>query len=164
MNPDEFRFDQLSVEDTAEQKAEMDRFYTKIRGKVKEWAEGKGVGNEWSKYVLAAPDLFVLLARLLLDDRVRFEDKSKLAFAIAYFISPIDLMPEAILGPIGYLDDIALAAWVLNRMLGSLPREALEEHWEGDSDLLDFLKKTLDSAEQMVGKNIWGRVKSMMGK
>lgn len=27
---------------------------------------------------------------------------------ILYIISPIDLMPEAILGPIGYLDDILL--------------------------------------------------------
>jgi uncharacterized membrane protein YkvA (DUF1232 family) len=26
--------------------------------------------------------------------------------AIVYFLSPIDLLPEAFLGPIGYLDDI----------------------------------------------------------
>jgi uncharacterized membrane protein YkvA (DUF1232 family) len=33
---------------------------------------------------------------------------------IAYIISPLDLLPEGIIGPAGYAEDIALAAYVIN--------------------------------------------------
>ena len=37
--------------------------------------------------------------------------------AVVYYISPFDLLPEALLGPIGYLDDLVFAVYVLNRLL-----------------------------------------------
>ena len=36
-----------------------------------------------------------------------------LIFAMIYFISPVDLIPELILGPIGYIDDIGSIIAVL---------------------------------------------------
>ena len=32
----------------------------------------------------------------------------KIIIAIIYFVSPIDIIPEAILGPLGYVDDAAV--------------------------------------------------------
>ena len=32
---------------------------------------------------------------------------------LSFFISPIDFLPEALLGPLGYLDDLALTCYVL---------------------------------------------------
>ncbi len=49
-----------------------------------------------------APDLLHLLCKLTIDEDVPVKERAKLAAAIAYFISPIDLVPEAIVGIIGY--------------------------------------------------------------
>ena len=59
--------------------------------------------------------------------------KQKVGAAIAYFISPVDLIPEGLVGPAGYIDDVALAAYVLNSILNSVGPEVLEDHWAGDS-------------------------------
>ncbi|NUQ42510.1 MAG: DUF1232 domain-containing protein [Calditrichaceae bacterium] len=40
-----------------------------------------------------------------------------LAFAAIYFFSPLDLLPEALLGPLGFADDAALLAFVIKRII-----------------------------------------------
>ena len=34
-----------------------------------------------------------------------------------YILSPIDLLPEAFLGPLGYLDDIGLLAYLVKQLI-----------------------------------------------
>src|SRR3954469_24479005 len=86
--------------------------YRKLRRRVLDWAQSKtGAKHAYLDVVLAAPDLMHLLYRLMLDPSVRGTDKAKLAGALAYFITPIDLVAEAFVGPIGFLDDVALAAF-----------------------------------------------------
>ena len=41
----------------------------------------------------------------------------------------MDLVPEAIVGPIGYVDDIALAAYVLNSIVNNASPEVVQRHW-----------------------------------
>lgn len=40
-----------------------------------------------------------------------------LIFAAIYFFSPLDLLPEALLGPLGFADDAALLAFVIKRII-----------------------------------------------
>jgi len=40
-----------------------------------------------------------------------------LIFAAIYFFSPLDLLPEALLGPLGFADDAALLAFVIKRVI-----------------------------------------------
>lgn len=35
---------------------------------------------------------------------------------ILYVLSPVDLLPEAILGPLGFVDDAALIAYLIKRI------------------------------------------------
>ena len=88
--------------------------------------------------------------------------KVKLITAIAYFISPIDLLPEAILGPIGYLDDLGVAAYVLNDLLNSVDPQVIKRNWVGDNDILLLIKKILINIDNMIGKGIWEKVKGIM--
>jgi len=37
--------------------------------------------------------------------------------AIAYILSPLDLLPEALLGPLGWLDDLGVLAWAARQVL-----------------------------------------------
>src|SRR5690606_974488 len=56
--------------------------------------------------LLLLPDLAVLLARLLRDPRVPRGGKAIALLGIGYVLSPIDLLPEGLLGPIGLVDDL----------------------------------------------------------
>lgn len=36
---------------------------------------------------------------------------------LLYLVSPIDILPEAMLGPLGFVDDAALLAYLIKRFL-----------------------------------------------
>ncbi|MGD8307711.1 MAG: DUF1232 domain-containing protein, partial [Ignavibacteria bacterium] len=113
-------------------------FYNKLRKDVKQWVvENLDKENKWSDYVLAAPDLFHLLCKLSVDNEVPANKKIKLLAGIAYFISPIDLLPELFLGPLGYLDDISVAAYILNDLVNNVDPQIIRKHWAGEKDVLD---------------------------
>ena len=136
-------------------------FYRNLRRKIKDWVLNKnGANNKWAEYILLAPDLFYLLYKLALDKDVLVADKVKLAAAIAYFISPIDLVPEALLGPVGYIDDIALAAYVLNSIINHTDPELIRKHWAGEEDVLEVIQRILKLADQMLGSGLWNRLKA----
>ena len=70
-------------------------FYQKLRKDVKHWvSKNVDKDSKWSEYILIAPDIFHLLCKLSVEKNVPASKKIKLVGAIAYFISPIDLMPE----------------------------------------------------------------------
>jgi uncharacterized membrane protein YkvA (DUF1232 family) len=84
------------------------------------------------------PNLLVLFRRLFGDARVSGGSKFLLGFAIAWLVSPIDLIPEFI--PVaGPLDDAIVAALVLRYVLKHTDRSVLEEHWRAESRTLDIL-------------------------
>jgi uncharacterized membrane protein YkvA (DUF1232 family) len=140
--------------------ADEAQFYRKLRKRLMVWAETEeGRTHKWAEVLMAGPDLFHLLWRLTLDPEVPGGMKLKLAGALAYFISPIDLLPEAFLGPIGYLDDIALAAYVLNELVNQSDPELVRKHWAGDGDALELIRGIVATADDMVGGGLWERVK-----
>jgi uncharacterized membrane protein YkvA (DUF1232 family) len=109
--------------------------------------------------LLFAPDLFHLLCKLSLDPEVPVKEKAKLAGAIAYFVSPVDLVPEALVGPIGYADDIAVAAYVLNEIVNHTDQHAVQKHWAGDGEVLVVIQQIIQAADEMVGKGLWRKLK-----
>ena len=136
-----------------------DDYYRKIRDKTKKWIDSRtGRRHKWSEFILFAPDLFHLLCKLVTDPAVPVKEKSKLVAAIAYFISPIDLIPEAIVGPAGYLDDIALAAYVLSSLLTKTDPAVLQRHWAGDGEVLDLIQRILRVADKMIGSGLWRKL------
>jgi len=135
-------------------------FYQKIRKDVKHWLnDNLDKENKWADYILAAPDFFHLLCKLTADSEIPSNKKLKLLAAIAYFISPIDLLPEAFLGPVGYLDDIAVAAYILNDLINEVDSQIVRKHWAGEQDVLDLIKTILVNADEMIGSKMWQRIK-----
>jgi len=134
-------------------------FYQQMRDSIRTWVKGKGANYQFAEYLLAAPDLFHLLCKLALDKEVPAGEKAKLAGVIAYFISPFDLLPEALVGPLGYIDDVALAAWVLHGLINETNPEIVRRHWAGDGDVLDLVQQILQVASEMVGSGLWARIR-----
>ncbi len=135
-------------------------FYQKIRKDVKQWVnDNLDKENKWVDYILAAPDLFHLLCKLTADSEIPSNKKIKLVAGIAYFISPIDLLPEAFLGPIGYLDDIAVAAFILNDLINEVDPQIIRKHWAGEQDVLVLIKTILANADKMIGSKMWKKIR-----
>ncbi len=139
-----------------------DDFYKRLRERIANWSAREGKSSSVFNYILLAPDFFHLLCKLMLDPRVPGREKKKVGAAIAYFISPVDLIPEGLVGPAGYVDDVALAAYVLNSILNSVGPEVLEEHWAGESDVLDKIHEVLNVADRLVGSGMWKRIKGLI--
>lgn len=118
-----------------------------------------GPGFKHADILLVAPDLLHVLIRLAADRRVRPAQKAKLMATIAYFVIPIGLVPEALVGPIGYIDDVALAAYVLSSMLNSDEAPIVREHWAGEGNVLDVVKGILDVAESAIRGGLWRNLK-----
>jgi uncharacterized membrane protein YkvA (DUF1232 family) len=141
------------------------RFYDRIRNTIQRYIDGKGkVLGKTAEFLLLVPDVFILLWRLTTDSRVNGKDKVLLGSAVAYFVMPFDLIPEAIVGPVGYLDDLVFGVYVLNKILGSVDASILREHWSGSDDVLESIQRVLNAAESLVGGEMVGKIKKMMGK
>ena len=132
-------------------------FYIKIRRQITAFLEKHNF--EYGHLLLLAPDFFHLLVKLSLDKRVPKNKKIKLGIGIAYFILPIDILPEAFLGPIGYMDDLAVAAYILNDFINQENLDVVYENWAGDSDVLSSIQNILTIADKYFGRGLWERIK-----
>ena len=137
-------------------------FYQKLRKRITTWLNKDGAENKWSKYIMWAPDMFYLLWKLSTDPDVPKPERVKLVAAIAYFISPIDFFPEAVLGPFGFADDIIVAALVLNSLINNTAPDVVEKHWPGDEDVLEVIKKIINISDQLVGQKVLKKIRSII--
>jgi uncharacterized membrane protein YkvA (DUF1232 family) len=138
------------------------RFYDRIRGSIHEFTANKGVVGKTAEYLMLVPDMFMLLWRLTTDKRVAGKDKVLLGSAVAYFVLPFDLIPEAIVGPLGYMDDLVFAVYVLNKILTTTDAAILHEHWSGDGNVLDTIQRVLNAADTLVETKVGARLKKMV--
>jgi len=97
--------------------------------------------------LLLLPDLAILLARLLRDPRVPRGGKLIALLGIGYVLSPLDLLPEPIFGPIGLIDDLFVVAATLSRILNYVHPDVVRSHWSGQGDALDAIQRATGWAE-----------------
>ena len=153
-------FEELRGDDISGDRAE--RFYDRVRKRVQRYVDSKGTAvGKTAEYLLLVPDVFILLWRLVNDARVSGKNKVLLGSGLAYYIFPIDLIPEAFVGPIGYLDDLVFGVFILNRIVGETDAAVLREHWPGSEDVLTVITKVLGAAESLVGTEMVDRIKRM---
>ena len=136
------------------------RFYDRMRESIRGYLERSGkLAGKTGEYLLLAPDVFVLLWRLVNDPRVTSKNKMMLGSGLAYYFFPLDIMPEGFMGPVGYIDDLVFGVYLLNRMLSDTDPAVLREHWSGSDDVLTMITSVLNAADNLVGSDILGRIK-----
>ena len=139
------------------------RFYDRLRGAIRRYVENKGAAlGKTADFLLLVPDVFILLWRLTTDSRVTGKDKVLLGSAIAYYIFPFDIIPEALVGPIGFLDDLVFGVYVLNKVVTTTDPAIVREHWSGSEDVLAMIQRVLGAADSLVGSNMVGKIKKML--
>jgi len=99
--------------------------------------------REWSDVALEAalllPNLLKLLTRLMRDPRVPIRSKVFIAAVVAYIVSPIDLIPDFVVG-LGRLDDIVLTSLAVDHLMKGSDEAIVLEHWDGTIDALDLVR------------------------
>ena len=137
-----------------------ERFYDRMRQSIRRYLERKGsLTGTTGEYLLLAPDVFVLLWRLVNDGRVNAKNKVMLGSGLAYYFFPLDLIPEGFMGPLGYVDDLVFGVYILNRILVDTEPDVLREHWSGRDDVLETIRKVLNAAGNLVGSDILSKIK-----
>lgn len=138
-------------------------FYRRLREKILNWAKSQeGLSHQWADILLLAPDMFYLLIRLAADPDVPVSEKAKLAIATAYFVSPLDFLPEIFLGPVGFLDDIVFASYALNSILNQIDPEIVRRHWVGQDDALTTIQKIISQADQLIGSGLVKKIRNLI--
>lgn len=127
---------------TEAQLPEHQGYYVKLRERVNKFAAEKA--PRWVKpllpWVLAVPDFFVLMVRLARDERVPAVTKAMAVAVIAYIITPIDLIPDAI--PIlGEVDDVGVVLFALEQIARRVPVGVVQELWPGEGQVFDLVRE-----------------------
>lgn len=83
--------------------------------------------GEYESFINYGPNLFKLLCDLLNAD-IDFSLRLPICGAIAYYVTPDDVISEQIYGPYGYIDDIYLASYVLKMVADKHGYDFLQEN------------------------------------
>ncbi len=168
-------FDSVQAERDSERAFESDEelpskrllsFYDRLREKILHSVEKRGgkMSENAIKALLLVPDVFILLVRLMLDKSVPGSTRAMVGGALAYFILPADLLPEMILGGAGFLDDLILATAVLSQAFGGELEPYARRHWSGPEDLRVVLRDLSQTAQSLLGQNLYDRLRKLMGR
>ena len=112
----------------------------------REPGDGSGVRD----MLLLLPDLTVLLARLLRDRRVPRRSKWIAALGLGYALSPIDLLPSVLLGPVGLVDDLLVVTAALSRLVNHVHPDVVRACWPGQGDALHVIQRITAWSEKFV--------------
>ena len=139
-------------------------FYDRLRKRIQAYVEKKGgrLAPHVVDLFLVIPDVFILLLRLALDKDVPKESRRLVGGALAYFVLPVDLLPEAIVGPAGYADDLLLAVAVLAHAFGRDLEPYAEKYWSGSSSLRRTVGDALEAGHGLLGTDLYGRLRSLL--
>lgn len=141
-------------------------FYDRLRARIVAAAESRGgrLARVPTETLLLIPDLFLLLARMSLDREVPREVRVIVTGALAYFILPVDLLPEAFVGPTGFVEDMVLACAVLSQVLSEDLEPFAERHWSGSDRLRDVLAQVSGGATALLGEGLYGRLRTLLAR
>ena len=132
------------------------RLYDRLRAALSRLEPGGPAGLR--DVILLVPDLTILLVRLLRDRRVPLGAKAVALVGVGYVLSPIDLLPAVLLGPIGWLDDALVVTAALGKILNEVHPDIVRSHWSGSGDALDAIQRVTQWSRSL----LTGRIRRVL--
>lgn len=133
------------------------RVYDRVRAVVR--SPDPGAASDLRDLLLVFPDLVMLVFRLMRDSRVPIGQRALAMLGIGYVLSPIDLLPTFLFGPLGVIDDLVVVAAVVSRLVNYVHPDVVRSHWSGQGDALEIVRRVSDWSE----RNVTGRIRSVLG-
>lgn len=138
-------------------------FYRNLRERVRRFAAERA--PRWAQplipWVLAVPDFFVMVVRLATDPRVPAAAKVIAGATVAYFVSPVDLIPDPI-PLIGEVDDLGLALLAVEQIAKSVPASVIQEAWPGEGDVLALVREGIDLITRVLPGKVVASLKRVL--
>lgn len=106
--------------------------------------------GEYAPFIDHGPKLFKLLNELLIKSEVTPEYRLKISAAIAYYVVPLDVIPEQVYGPYGYIDDIFITAYVIKTLADKYDYSYLKKFWEGDGELESVVEECYEKSTEIL--------------
>ena len=138
-------------------------FYDRLRVRM-EAALSRRIGGPASAALLAAPDLFVLLVRLFFDSEVPQATRALIGGALVYFVLPVDLVPEALLGFGGFVDDVVISATVLAHVMATDLKPVVVRQWSGSRHLHAVLADAAGAADALLSSRLQSRLAQVLAR
>jgi uncharacterized membrane protein YkvA (DUF1232 family) len=89
----------------------------------------------------ALPDIVRTIGGLALDPVLPKAAKIALGAAVLYLVSPVDLIPDFV-PVLGYLDDVFVAAILIDGMLNFVDRGLVLKYWPGSPESLERIARS----------------------
>lgn len=128
------------------------RLYNRLRQRLVPLRPGED--SELRDLLLCLPDFVVFLSRVMRDSRVPRGPRLIAGVAVAYVLSPLDLLPTLLFGPLGLLDDWLFAVGAVSILMKSAHPDVLRHHWPGQGDALEATLRVAAWAEGHFGARI----------
>ncbi len=139
-------------------------FAGELEARLRVWLAGEeGAEYPHGRLLAATPDLFRLIVSLLTDERLPSSTRALLVATVVTVVSPSDFLPEALLGPVGFEDDLLVLALVVQRVVGEASPQVVHEHWQGRESLDVIIALALASGAELVGDALWARLRRLVG-
>jgi uncharacterized membrane protein YkvA (DUF1232 family) len=138
------------------------RLYDRVRAQLARVEPGAASG--FRDVLLLMPDLTVLMARLLRDPRVPRSAKLVALLGVGYVLSPVDLLPGLIFGPVGLLDDALVVAATLSRLVNDVHPDIVRSLWPGKGDALEAIQRVTGWAQSLFGTRLRGALRGLVGR
>ena len=106
--------------------------------RVQAMREAETTGSAASSLLRLLGDVILLLKDLATDPRVSRADKIVAWLAAGYLVSPVDLIPDWLVG-IGQADDLAVIALAFRRLLHGAGYDVIYELWRGSDEGLTLV-------------------------
>lgn len=97
---------------------------------------GKKIGLNTTYYIL-------LLYQMIVSNIVPIADKAIIIAALGYFISPLDIIPDIILGT-GFIDDVSVMLIALRQVIKNITPEIKQQAKERLGKMFDYTEEELN--------------------
>lgn len=139
-------------------------YHKKLKSKVGDYFHSEEARrSRIAEYIKMAPEIFYLMLRLGFDKKVPLKYRTRLTAGLAYFVLPFDLIPEALSGPAGYVDDVMLAILVVHGLIRKFgPDLNIPEPSEGKR--MNKFGELIAKADDVIGKSRWRKINRIYRK
>ncbi len=112
--------------------------------------EFKGYNGHYKEILKYCPDFFMLLCEILKDKNADWHTRLLVNSALAYFVVPEDIISEKELGPIGYIDDVFICAYVLKEIKDKEDSTLLEKNWHRKTNILELVDEVYTKTKKII--------------
>lgn len=106
--------------------------------------------GEYAPFIDHGPELFRLLNELLIKSDFSSEYRLKISAAIAYYVVPMDVIPEQVYGPYGYIDDIYITSYVIKVLADKYGYPYLEKYWTSNGKLESVVEECYEKSSEIL--------------